>query len=83
MDFELAAFTLPGELPLSLPSQLVRQRPDILAAEANLHAASAAVGVATAQLYPTVTLSASFGFEATDTAICSRARARSGAWSPA
>ncbi len=63
MDFDLAAFTLPGELPLSLPSQLVRQRPDILAAEANLHAASAAVGVATAQLYPTVTLSASFGFE--------------------
>jgi NodT family efflux transporter outer membrane factor (OMF) lipoprotein len=66
LDFELAAFTLPGELPLSLPSQLVRQRPDILAAEANLHAASAAVGVATAQLYPTVTLSASFGYESTD-----------------
>ncbi len=66
MDFELAAFTLPGELPVSLPSQLVRQRPDILAAEANLHAASAALGVATAQLYPTVTLSASFGFESTD-----------------
>ena len=63
LDFELAAFTLPGELPVSLPSQLVRQRPDILAAEANLHAASAALGVATAQLYPTVTLSASFGFE--------------------
>ncbi len=66
MEFDLAAFTLPGELPVSLPSQLVRQRPDILAAEANLHAASAALGVATAQLYPTVTLSASFGFEASD-----------------
>jgi NodT family efflux transporter outer membrane factor (OMF) lipoprotein len=66
MEFELAGFTLPAELPVSLPSQLVRQRPDILAAEANLHAASAAVGVATAQLYPTITLSASFGFEAND-----------------
>jgi NodT family efflux transporter outer membrane factor (OMF) lipoprotein len=66
LNFDLAAFTLPGELPLSLPSQLVRQRPDILSAEANLHAASAAVGVATAQLYPTVTLSASFGYESTD-----------------
>ena len=66
MEFDLAAFTLPGELPVSLPSQLVRQRPDILAAEANLHAASAALGVATAQLYPSVTLSASFGFESSD-----------------
>ena len=66
IDFDLAAFTLPGELPVSLPSQLVRQRPDILAAEANLHAASAALGVATAQLYPSVTLSASFGFELSD-----------------
>jgi NodT family efflux transporter outer membrane factor (OMF) lipoprotein len=65
-DFELAGFTLPPHLPVSLPSQLVRQRPDILAAEANLHAASAGVGVATAQLYPTITLSASFGFEASD-----------------
>jgi outer membrane protein TolC len=53
-------------LPVSLPSHLVRQRPDILAAEANLHATSAEVGVATAQLYPTITLSASFGFEASD-----------------
>jgi NodT family efflux transporter outer membrane factor (OMF) lipoprotein len=59
-DFDLAEFTLPEELPVSLPSDLVRQRPDILAAEAQLHAASAAVGVATAQLYPNLNLTASF-----------------------
>lgn len=56
--FQLDGFELPGELPLSLPSELVRQRPDILAAESLLHAASAEVGVATAQLFPSLTLSA-------------------------
>jgi len=50
---------LPIELPLSLPSELVHQRPDVLSAEAQLHSASAAVGVATAQLYPNIVLSAS------------------------
>jgi NodT family efflux transporter outer membrane factor (OMF) lipoprotein len=50
--------TLPGRLPLSLPSELVHQRPDIQAAEAQLHAASAQIGIATAQLYPSITLSA-------------------------
>ncbi len=58
-DFELADFTLPAELPVSVPSALVHQRPDILAVEAQLHAASAAIGVAVAQMYPTITLSAS------------------------
>jgi len=57
-DFDLTALTLPGELPVSLPSDLVHQRPDILAAEALLHASSARIGIATAQLYPEVTLSA-------------------------
>jgi NodT family efflux transporter outer membrane factor (OMF) lipoprotein len=57
-DFDLDTLTLPGELPVSLPSELVHQRPDILAAEAALHAASAQIGVATAQLYPDITLSA-------------------------
>lgn len=56
-----ASLSLPAELPLSLPSALVRQRPDILAAEAQLHAASAAIGVATAALYPTVSLSGNYG----------------------
>jgi NodT family efflux transporter outer membrane factor (OMF) lipoprotein len=59
-DFDLSEFTLPSELPVSLPSDLVRQRPDIIASEAQLHAASAAIGVATAQLYPNIDLSASF-----------------------
>jgi NodT family efflux transporter outer membrane factor (OMF) lipoprotein len=57
-DFSLAAITLPRDVPLVVPSELVRARPDIMAAEAQLHAANAAVGVATADLYPRVTLSA-------------------------
>ena len=60
-DFELAEITLPRELPVSLPSELVHRRPDILAAEAQLHAATAAVGIATANLYPQITLTASGG----------------------
>lgn len=66
-DFDLEEFTLPRELPLSLPSNLVRQRPDILAAEAQLHADNAAIGVATAQLYPSITLSGSFGQQSLST----------------
>ena len=65
-DFELEGFELPRELPLTLPSELVRQRPDILAAEAELHASSAAIGVATAQLFPSLTLSGSVTQEALD-----------------
>ncbi len=57
----LADLNLPDNLPLSLPSELVRQRPDILAAEAHLHYASAQVGVATANLYPSFTLSGAYG----------------------
>ena len=57
--FELDEFTLPTDLPLILPSKLVSQRPDILAAEAELHASSAAIGVAIGELFPTITLSAS------------------------
>jgi NodT family efflux transporter outer membrane factor (OMF) lipoprotein len=57
-DIDLDALTLPAELPVSLPSALVHQRPDILVSESQLHAASAAVGVASAALYPNITLSA-------------------------
>ena len=64
--FELAAITLPAELPLTLPSELAHRRPDILAAEAQLHAATAEVGVATSNLYPQITLAASGGLQATD-----------------
>lgn len=59
--FELSALVLPEDLPVSLPAQLVRQRPDVLAAEAQMHAASAAVGVAIANLLPQITLTASQG----------------------
>ncbi|MFO1085300.1 MAG: efflux transporter outer membrane subunit [Reyranellaceae bacterium] len=57
-QFELSDLTLPADLPLSLPSQLVEQRPDVRAAEANLHSASALVGVATANQFPQITLTA-------------------------
>jgi NodT family efflux transporter outer membrane factor (OMF) lipoprotein len=56
-EFDLRDFTLPVDLPVSLPSALVRQRPDILASEAQLHADSAAIGIEVAQEYPTITLS--------------------------
>ena len=62
-DFTLDALKLPKELPVSLPSELAHHRPDILAAEAQLHAATAAVGVATANLYPQITLSATGGWQ--------------------
>jgi NodT family efflux transporter outer membrane factor (OMF) lipoprotein len=60
-EFELASLQLPADLPVSLPSSLVRQRPDIQASEALLHEASALIGVATANLYPQITLSGSIG----------------------
>jgi NodT family efflux transporter outer membrane factor (OMF) lipoprotein len=59
-DFDLAELTLPTRLPVVLPSALVHDRPDILAAEADLHAATADIGVATARLYPDISLSAAF-----------------------
>ena len=62
--FTLASLTLPSDLPLSLPSVLVEQRPDILQAQANLHAASAQVGIATANRLPNITLSANAGSNA-------------------
>ena len=60
-EFRLEDLRLPAELPLSLPSDLARHRPDIMAAEALLHEASARVGAATADLYPHITLSATGG----------------------
>lgn len=57
-DFDLDRFVLPASVPVTLPSELVRKRPDILQAEADLHAATAAIGVATARLYPNITLGA-------------------------
>ena len=60
-QFRLADLQLPRELPLAVPSELARQRPDIRAAEALLQQAGARVGVATANLYPQLTLSANVG----------------------
>src|SRR5262249_43077151 len=59
--FELAALHLPRDLPVSLPSKLVEQRPDIKAAEANLHAAAAQVGVTIANRLPNITLTGTAG----------------------
>lgn len=64
-EFHLADLQLPRRLPLSLPSELAHRRPDILAAEAQLHAATAAVGVATSALYPQINLTASAGEQST------------------
>jgi NodT family efflux transporter outer membrane factor (OMF) lipoprotein len=62
-EFELDALGLPQDLPLSLPSSLVQQRPDIRASEALLHQASAQVGVATANLFPRFTITGNYGTE--------------------
>lgn len=60
-EFTLDSLALPEALPVSLPSALVRQRPDIRASEELLHQASAQVGVATAAQYPQFTLNGSYG----------------------
>lgn len=65
--FSLQEFTLPAVLPLTVPSELVRTRPDIQAAEALLHAANADYGVAVARLYPQLNLSANLGSQALTT----------------
>ncbi len=62
--FELTGLQLPTALPVTLPSKLVEQRPDILAAEAELHAASAQIGVARAAQFPNFTLSGQAGLDA-------------------
>jgi NodT family efflux transporter outer membrane factor (OMF) lipoprotein len=63
-DFKLEEFALPSALPRIVPAELAHRRPDILAAEAQLHAATAAAGVATANLYPQINLSATAGLQA-------------------
>ncbi|MBL6751580.1 MAG: efflux transporter outer membrane subunit [Nevskia sp.] len=63
-DFELERLKLAQGLPLGLPSELARRRPDILAAEAQLHATTAELGMATADLYPQIRLTASISQQA-------------------
>jgi NodT family efflux transporter outer membrane factor (OMF) lipoprotein len=60
-QFELSSLQLPAELPVSLPSELVAQRPDVLQAEANLHAASAKIGITIANRLPNIALTANAG----------------------
>jgi NodT family efflux transporter outer membrane factor (OMF) lipoprotein len=67
-QFSLADLQLPQDLPLSVPSKLVRQRPDVLQAEAQLHAASAQVGVAIADLLPQIAITAQAGGASTSVA---------------
>lgn len=64
-SFNLDQLNLPKDLPLNCPSLLVKQRPDIKAAEALLHASSAQIGVATANMFPQITLSALEGQQST------------------
>jgi NodT family efflux transporter outer membrane factor (OMF) lipoprotein len=59
--FQLASFRLPRSLPLSVPADLVRQRPDVRVAEASLHAANAQIGVALANRLPQITLNGNVG----------------------
>jgi NodT family efflux transporter outer membrane factor (OMF) lipoprotein len=60
-DLDLASLTLPAQVPVVVPSELLKSRPDIEAADATLKAAAAEVGAATAQMFPSITLSASAG----------------------
>ena len=60
--FTLGELRLPADLPVSLPSQLIEQRPDVRAAEEQLHSASAQIGIATANMLPSFTISADAGF---------------------
>ena len=66
-DVDLGQLTLPLELPVSLPSELAHRRPDILAAEAQLHATTSAIGVAESNLYPKIQLTATIGQQAVTT----------------
>jgi NodT family efflux transporter outer membrane factor (OMF) lipoprotein len=62
-EFNLDSLTLPTDLPVSLPSKLVEQRPDVREFSALLHEATAEIGVATANMLPQITLSGSYGGE--------------------
>ena len=67
-SFILADFTLPQELPVLIPSELLEQRPDILAAEALLQSANAKYGMSVSRMYPQLNLSANIGSQALTTA---------------
>jgi NodT family efflux transporter outer membrane factor (OMF) lipoprotein len=64
--FRLVDLRMPTDLPVSLPAELVKQRPDVRSAEEQLHSASANIGVAVANMLPSLTLSAGRGYSSTD-----------------
>jgi NodT family efflux transporter outer membrane factor (OMF) lipoprotein len=78
-QIDLTDITLPVNLPVALPSELVHLRPDILAAEAQLHKASADIGVSTAALFPSFTLSGTYGL--TNTSLNDLFKNTSSIWS--
>jgi NodT family efflux transporter outer membrane factor (OMF) lipoprotein len=78
-DLQLEQLVLPADLPLGVPSQLIERRPDVRAAEAQLHAATAQVGVATANLLPQFTITGNIGSSAT--AMGDLFKAGTGFWS--
>jgi len=77
--FDLTGLVLPEELPVTIPSRLIEQRPDVQAAEAQLHAASAQIGVATANQLPQFSIGAAAGSAATG--FGTLFNAASGTWS--
>ncbi len=79
VNFELDQLVLPADLPLGVPSQLVERRPDVRAAEAQLHAATAQVGVAIANFLPQLTITGNIGSSAT--AMGDLFKAGTGFWS--
>lgn len=64
--FELDALQLPSDIPVTLPANLIRQRPDIRAAEAQLHSANAQIGVAIAAMLPQLSVTGAYGGNATE-----------------
>jgi NodT family efflux transporter outer membrane factor (OMF) lipoprotein len=72
----------PPEVPVGLPSDLLRRRPDIRKAEAQLHAATARIGVATADLFPKFSLTGSFGFSSSDVTVLGNWSSRVWTWGP-
>jgi multidrug efflux system outer membrane protein len=73
---------VPPEIPVGLPSDLLRRRPDIRRAEAQVHAATARIGVATADLFPKFNLAGSFGLSASDVTRIDRWTSNYWSWGP-
>lgn len=78
-SFSLASLSLPAQIPLGVPAELVNRRPDVRAAEAELHAATAADGVALANLLPQIAIGGTIGSSAT--AVADVLKAGTGFWS--